>query len=194
MRRLCVLLQFAFWFIAAGGHVDALEIKASVPPVPISSLTVRLADLRSGYQTVASGYTIPAGAAGRYAVDFGTLRRHGWQAGYTSLYEHPALPYASISISIDQFRSPRGAAWGWRTLQEVMLCCGSAYRLVRAPGIGAQSTGYVDEGPTGGIGVLSREGRYVVDLSIAPHDRGGSLVKLARLVASRIRARGGSAR
>ena len=128
------------------------------------------------------------------------LARHGRVTGYlTILGSRDPSHIVTIEDNVDRYRSAAGAHWQWQRDKGLHSAQGPAKRLDTS-GIGDESWGFTEFGPTGGgtAGVYFRRGKYwarVYLLTFSPVSV-TDILRLARTMDSRIQhagARGSAA-
>lgn len=188
--------------LAVGGvSLGYTEISAvSVPhsafrSAPLSTVTIHLSDLRSGYTVQQQRNLSRAERAGALGVRAGQLRMHGWLAAYDAYYRRGSPEVESVA---DRYTSPAGAHWGYlaylHSFDSLGLYGNHPYsRQLSLPGVGNESVAY-GPAPTnvgGWSGILFRRGKDVFNVAVANtgHDAYSALA-LAYVVDRRIRAHG----
>lgn len=157
---------------------------------PLAALTVRLADLRTGYVVAESRYVTAASLAEGAHMRVRQLKAHGWVTSYQAVFRRREDAGLQVGDDATQFRAPWGALW-WYGVN--LMHISQAYRTIRLPAVGDQSTAVQGRDPrTGFVAIIFRRGQYVAEVFVSERAVGalGSVLTLARLVDLRIRQEG----
>jgi hypothetical protein len=161
---------------------------------PLSQLSVRLSDLRAGYQPMYGHYLSASQVAFGIASDVtaATLYQHGWLRTYAAAFTHKAKPRGDVIEEITQFGNWEEARWAY-CLNLGPSC--TRFGMIPAH-VGDEAIilnvriryNATSVGPA--VTIYFRQGRYFVNLIVAPASRTQSLMDLAHLVSLRMKAHG----
>jgi hypothetical protein len=173
-----------------GIFIAALGAQSVLAFMPLHMLAIRITDLRPGYvvtqELSPNGYLSKTWIAYEYNLSTDQLTTHSWQNAYAVGYRRGTI---DLGNEIDEFLTPRGARWFYGV--EYGTEFGPSYHGIAGPRIGDQSVRYAHSDPTGYIGILFQQGRYVVRVDTVGRARTRpSLLPLAQLVDARIRKAG----
>ena len=156
--------------------------QASAASEPLSTLTIRLSDLRPGYVVSQQRYRTPRSILAQEPVTARLLLSHRWMDGYTALYERAENPKIQVGEFADRFKTVRGAHW-WYGASLVRVP--TSYHTIRMYRVGEESTAVASRTF---VGIIFRRGRVVVDVYVSQKIPSAptAVFSLARLIDRRL--------